>query len=102
MEYKGIALDCPKDGKFYICPKCNYRIIIFLINNTKFYSIKIIIILLINFAILSFMASHLLEFISNYVNYAYFFGFIISMNFFVDIILLLGFIFLFIVIILLI
>lgn len=26
---KGIALDCPRDGVFYICPSCNYRIVVF-------------------------------------------------------------------------
>ncbi len=29
LENKGIALDCPEDGIFYECPKCNYRIVIF-------------------------------------------------------------------------
>ncbi len=29
MEKKGIALDCPKDGTFYICPKCKHRIVVF-------------------------------------------------------------------------
>ena len=29
MVKKGIALDCPKDGLFYECPSCNYRIVIF-------------------------------------------------------------------------
>jgi len=28
LENKGIALDCPDDGIFYECPKCNYRIVI--------------------------------------------------------------------------
>jgi len=28
LENKGIALDCPEDGTFYVCPKCNYRIVI--------------------------------------------------------------------------
>ena len=28
MENKGVALDCPEDGIFYECPKCNYRIVI--------------------------------------------------------------------------
>ena len=28
LENKGIALDCPEDGTFYECPKCNCRIVI--------------------------------------------------------------------------
>ena len=30
MVYNGIALDCPIDGTFYICKKCNHRIVIFI------------------------------------------------------------------------
>ena len=33
MIEKGIALDCPIDGIFYICPSCNYRIVYFPKNN---------------------------------------------------------------------
>ena len=29
MQNKGIALDCPIDGVFYICPECNVRIVVF-------------------------------------------------------------------------
>lgn len=29
MIKKGIALDCPKDGTFYICPTCGIRIAVF-------------------------------------------------------------------------
>lgn len=29
LENKGVALDCPEDGTFYVCPKCNCRIVIF-------------------------------------------------------------------------
>ena len=29
MVDKGIALDCPNDGTFYVCPTCNYRIVVF-------------------------------------------------------------------------
>lgn len=29
MEYTGVALDCPTNGKFYVCPECNYRIVTF-------------------------------------------------------------------------
>jgi DNA-directed RNA polymerase subunit RPC12/RpoP len=29
MKYEGIAFDHPADGDLYICPKCDYRIIIF-------------------------------------------------------------------------
>lgn len=29
MIKKGIALDCPRDGIFYECPSCNYKIVIF-------------------------------------------------------------------------
>ena len=29
MVDKGIALDCPEDGTFYVCPTCNHRIVIF-------------------------------------------------------------------------
>lgn len=31
MEDKGIAMDYPRDGVFFICPTCNYRIVIFII-----------------------------------------------------------------------
>ncbi len=29
LENKGIALDCPEDGIFYICPSCDYKIAVF-------------------------------------------------------------------------
>ena len=29
MEDKGVALDCPKDGRYYECPKCKFRIVVF-------------------------------------------------------------------------
>jgi len=29
MKNSGIALDCPSDGVFYICPKCQIRIVIY-------------------------------------------------------------------------
>ena len=29
MIEKGIAIDCPDNGIFYICPNCNYRIVVF-------------------------------------------------------------------------
>jgi len=29
MVDSGIAMDCPIDGRFYVCPKCNFRIVVF-------------------------------------------------------------------------
>ena len=33
MVESGIALDCPIDGIFFICPSCNHRIVYFPENN---------------------------------------------------------------------
>ena len=30
MEEYGDALDCPVDGKFFICPLCDHRIVVFM------------------------------------------------------------------------
>lgn len=30
MKDKGIAMDYPIDGVFFVCPKCNYRIVVFI------------------------------------------------------------------------
>ena len=30
MEKSGLAMDCPSDGNFYICPECHHRIVIFI------------------------------------------------------------------------
>ena len=29
MIEKGSAMDCPDNGIFYVCPDCNYRIVVF-------------------------------------------------------------------------
>ncbi|KKL98884.1 hypothetical protein LCGC14_1819980 [marine sediment metagenome] len=29
LKKKGVALDCPEDGIFYVCPKCEYKIVVF-------------------------------------------------------------------------
>lgn len=67
-----------------------------MIENKK---LKIFEIIFIVFSIMAFLGVHLLQALQRYITHAYFFGFIIHMNFFVDVILLIGFIFLFIVIV---